>query len=176
MPKGSPGLTKIEKVCEYCGEVFYTTTANPTKRTCSRDCSYRLRGDARKLTIQKTCAVCGATFEVPLHRQDTALYCSKDCMYDRNAAATTRTCAVCGKEFRSPPSQTHVKTCSTECGYTLRSGENHPGFKGVTYTAINKDGRKVSHTLGLYGLTYGFSGNWDSAPRRPYCAAARRDS
>ena len=33
-------------------------------------------------------------------------------------------CEVCGTEFKVPPSQAHVRTCSTECGYKIRRVAN----------------------------------------------------
>ncbi|UIF90859.1 hypothetical protein [Cupriavidus sp. UYPR2.512] len=45
-------------------------------------------------------------------------------MYARNKAATTRDCEACGKEFSLPPSLSHVRTCSLECGYKIRKAYN----------------------------------------------------
>lgn len=66
--------------------------------------------------VERVCKTCGGGFEtVP---SSGAKYCSKACLYARND--TTRSCEHCGKSFRSPPSQMHVRTCSTACGYAVR--------------------------------------------------------
>lgn len=66
--------------------------------------------------VECTCKTCGNIFEVQRSRK--ASYCSKACLYARND--TTRACEHCGKLFRSAPSQMHVRTCSTGCGYKVR--------------------------------------------------------
>jgi DNA-directed RNA polymerase subunit RPC12/RpoP len=35
-----------------------------------------------------------------------------------------KNCEVCGTEFKVPQSQSHVRTCSTECGYKIRKVAN----------------------------------------------------
>jgi hypothetical protein len=70
--------------------------------------------------LSKICKTCGIEFEVRKSASATAQYCSKPCLYKRNAQKTSRNCVVCGVEFRSPPSQTHVLTCSPQCGYQIR--------------------------------------------------------
>jgi len=84
----------------------------------------RADGVAKAERVGKTCMTCGIEFEVKKYSAATAKYCSKRCLYERNAQQTTRNCAVCGVEFRSPPSQMHVLTCSTKCGYTIRDTQD----------------------------------------------------
>lgn len=69
-----------------------------------------------KESSEHICKTCGCIFKAA--PSSLAKYCSKKCMYARND--TTRNCECCGKAFRSPPSQLHVKTCSTDCGYKMR--------------------------------------------------------
>lgn len=66
--------------------------------------------------VEHLCKTCGISFTTPASQ--AGVYCSKKCMWARND--TTRNCECCGKPFRSPPSQMHVRTCSTECGYKIR--------------------------------------------------------
>ena len=119
MPKGHPGRTEITKTCPVCGSQF-KVIKGLKKLTCSKTCSYKLRGAKRQSRITKNCEVCGKAFTVKTCEAH-AKYCSRRCMYTRNASRTTRNCQVCGKEFRTPPSHMHVKTCSVECGAKLKS-------------------------------------------------------
>lgn len=109
------------KECLACGKPFTLVgTQQHDRVTCSLPCSYKLRGDAKKKRVHKTCLTCGVEFEAKLYEAETARYCSNKCKYARNDAQTIRNCAVCGVEFRSPPSQMHVLTCSPKCGYEIR--------------------------------------------------------
>lgn len=154
MPKGKPGLTKISRTCEWCGAQFETTTANPQKRTCSKECAYALKGAARSLRVTKVCKTCGKEYEVKRDEADRSNYCSKECLYARNSTVTSRPCAVCGAMFRTPPSQMHVRTCSTECGYKLPT--HSPGKEKVEC--------KCAHCGGVF-YTHG-----SHAERRIYCS------
>lgn len=137
MPKGIPGRTQVEKRCEICGATFFRAVGrNDHVRTCSPACGNKLRAKAQEKHSDRTCKTCGKAFRaVPSSK---ASYCSKECMYARNAAGTTRNCEHCGKEFRSSPSQLHVRTCSAECGYAIRID---PRARGVTH-AVVVDGAK----------------------------------
>lgn len=97
--------------CNYCRAKLFK---KPPRKLLNTN------GDGRAGRVGKICKTCGVLFEVRKSAVATAQYCSRRCMYLRNAALTTRNCAVCGEEFRSPPSQTHVLTCSPECGYVIR--------------------------------------------------------
>jgi len=45
---------RVEKTCPICGDVFKTTKNNIRKNTCSRKCSYVLRGQKMKLRCEQT--------------------------------------------------------------------------------------------------------------------------
>lgn len=109
------------KSCEVCSTEFEVTASGSAKRTCSDACGYELRVRDRRNQVEMQCATCSTGFftRLALIESGSAKYCSKRCLYDRNKADTLRKCECCGKEFTSPPSQTHVKTCSTECGYKV---------------------------------------------------------
>ncbi|CDS48916.1 Phage protein [Polaromonas sp. CG9_12] len=100
----------------------FNALASENIQTCSTACGYQLRSRKTRSAPERHCLTCGKGFFAPLSqiKNGGGKYCSKACLYDRNKEATTRPCDVCGKEFSSPPSHSHVKTCSTECGYQVR--------------------------------------------------------
>lgn len=110
------------KPCEVCGKEFEVTVSGSAKRTCSDGCAYELRVRDRRTQVELQCVTCNTGFftRLTLAESGSSKYCSKQCLYDRNKADTLRKCECCGKEFATPPSQMHVKTCSTECGYKVR--------------------------------------------------------
>lgn len=109
------------------------------------------------MQIVKKCEICGADFEVPHWRKDTAKYCSTQCQRKSLMAKANLICPVCGKAFHRKESQIkkskspHLLTCSRECDREIRkakmSGEgNHqyglrgslnPSFKGFEITKKN---------------------------------------
>jgi hypothetical protein len=116
---------KCQKVnqCVVCAKNFPVGAVDANKQTCSVECGYKLRGMATSKSQLMQCLTCGAEFLSKLSQlgmKGGGSYCSKKCMYERNAAETERNCICCGKAFTSPPSHMHVKTCSTECGYKMR--------------------------------------------------------
>jgi hypothetical protein len=135
---------KQTKVCEVCSTSFEVGSDDKNKRTCSKECGYKLRGSATSKRIEMTCATCAGVFHAVQSQVDTGggKYCSKKCLYERNKTAMTRNCECCSKEFSTPPSHAHVKACSTECGYKISSGESKPNYKGVSKTVVI-DGKKV---------------------------------
>ena len=137
MPKGSKGRTLVEKLCEACGKPFIVNKGLEHVRSCSQACGYVLRGRSNRKGVARTCGLCGKSF---FARKDDERYCSKRC---EQRAATTRPCEVCGNPFRTPPSQLHVRTCSTKCGYILSGGQNKPNYKGASYRTVI-DGKKVT--------------------------------
>lgn len=122
MPKGVRGRTMVEKVCLVCGNAFQVVAGQENRvRTCSRKCGYKLKSESSKKPVHPVvCGQCGKAFET----SGDELFCSAVCRREYRKARTSRACVVCGKQFRSPPSQMHVKTCSTECGYKVRVSAN----------------------------------------------------
>lgn len=112
------------KSCVVCGNEFQATAQEKDRQTCSKECSYKLRGSKTSRKEKRKCLTCGTEFEVKRSQiagiDGGGSYCSKACIYERNKALTMRKCECCGKEFRSPPSQMHVRTCSKECGLQIR--------------------------------------------------------
>lgn len=129
--------------CVVCSKDFPVGAVDAKKKTCSVECGYKLRGMATSKSKPMQCVTCGKGFSVQLRQLSTkggGRYCSKKCLYERNTVATERDCVCCGKAFSSSPSQVHVKTCSTECGYTWFSGSRHHKYIGATKKVIAEDG------------------------------------
>lgn len=133
--------------CVICGKAFSFGSQDWPRKTCSAECGYKLRASKTSKGECRQCLTCGKDFYVKRSQIDGVdgggRYCSKACLYERNKATTTRNCECCGKEFSSPPSHKYVKTCSTECGYKLLTGSNHPSYKGVTIR-LTVDGKRIS--------------------------------
>jgi len=146
---------KSTKACPVCKSDFEVTGANPHQQTCSKECSYKLRGENRSDRVDMKCATCGNVFAALRSKAERGgpLYCSKACFYERNKAAMTRQCECCGQSFSSPPSHSHVKTCSQECGYKISSGENKPNYKGLTELVVIdgvKKSRRTAYGSGVH--------------------------
>lgn len=106
----------VTQPCIVCGKEFSNTGKQKHRKTCSVACGHVLQGRSSQNQIVRNCLTCGNEFSAEASRD--AKYCSKACMYARND--TSRPCEVCNTLFRSPPSQMHVRTCSTECGGKIR--------------------------------------------------------
>lgn len=151
------------KSCVVCGNEFQATAQEKDKQTCSKKCSYKLRGSKTSRKEKRKCLTCGTEFEVKPSQmtgvEGGGNYCSRACMYERNKALTTRNCECCGKEFKSPPSQMHVRTCSQKCGLKIRR-------------SLEKE--KVLLHCKLCGN--GFHSHQSQAEGRIYCSITCRDS
>lgn len=130
-------LSKEVRKCEHCGKEFLTIKSSK-KKFCSKGCS----GKHKTTKVSKVCAVCGKTFYVIKHRENTALYCSRKCadIGQTTDKSPNAVCKICGKPFYRKPSHLsrpkHGKFCSIDCvniwKQTAYSGEgNHQyGLKG----------------------------------------------
>jgi hypothetical protein len=178
------------KNCVVCNAEFQVGAVDAIKQTCSKECSYKLRGSKTSKGQMMTCVTCGAGFFTQLSQLKTnggGTYCSKKCLYDKNKDKMQRACVCCGKMFTSPPSQAHVQTCSTECGYEWFSGERRPNYVGATYRVVNEDGTSTVKTSKWYAskhntarrlVTIRATPGWADAQaiRRVYDLAARLES
>lgn len=75
--------------CVICGCQFTRTAKSPEKATCSKECSYRLRGEKTLSRVVMKCVTCDKLFDLPKHRtksEKSGKYCSKACMYARGPA------------------------------------------------------------------------------------------
>lgn len=123
----------ITKPCQVCGTMFSNTGKQKNRKTCSTLCGHVLTGRARQSRESRSCATCGVGFEATAGSTDK--YCSATCGYGRNM--TDRPCEVCGTIFRSPPSQSHLRTCSNNCAAKIR---RIPHKVGATYMAVSAKG------------------------------------
>lgn len=131
-----------QRTCPVCG-VQYLADPKRLKHgrqtTCSRECSYRLRGKNccnifgsdkqtkdRDQKAEMACQVCGQVFH-PKHK--TSKYCSNTCKA-KSRRLPVRTCNHCGISFK--PFTRTTKYCSSTCfheSHRLRmSGENNPSY------------------------------------------------
>jgi hypothetical protein len=134
---------KATKQCVVCEKEFEVGASDSKRLTCSDECGYKLRGSKTSRSVRLQCATCNKSFLTKLSQLSQpggGKYCSKECMYQRNSSETNRECVCCGKMFTSPPSQMHVVTCSTECGYEWFSGPRRVNYIGATKRIIRKDG------------------------------------
>ena len=116
------GLSKkLIKKCDYCNKEYEASKKN--QKYCSKSCQIK----ARTKKIKKTCLTCNKTFEVPLARQKSAKYCSREC-YDKNNIAKKHelTCKQCGKNFTVQPYRIkeNAQYCSLKCYYEYRNNNN----------------------------------------------------
>lgn len=158
------GLGRLtEKNCVICNEPFSVTADKKAQQTCSTACGYKMRVSKRLCSIPVSCATCRQPFEVPPNRFKAGsgrYYCSMQCLYDRNKALMTRLCEACSKPFTTPPSQIFVRTCSTECGYKIRSQ--------------SWEKEKIKLNCGYCGKS--FEEHESRAGRRIYCSTECRDA
>lgn len=87
----------VERACPVCRKTY---TANATRlrlgrqTTCSRACSYALRGGAQVKAITVQCATCGAPLQTTPSRSERrnhgAAFCSRECHYKGRATGATR--------------------------------------------------------------------------------------
>lgn len=171
------------KACAVCGTQFSVGASEWDRETCSKQCAYKLRGMKTTRSVDRVCEKCGKPFRAKASQVEAhgGKYCSVKCLHERNIAATTRSCVVCGEQFSSPPSQMHVKTCSTDCGYKMMTGIGNPRYRGVTYTTVI-DGKKVvrrtswasaEHCAGRTRALKGASANSDKAKVQAFYELAK---
>ena len=105
----------ITKTCPVCGKKYQADVkrlAYGRQATCSRECSYMLRGKAQQTKQAVNCERCGKMFYATPGKiaKGRGKYCSKQCTFPPHIA----TCKHCGKEFRYSPSAER-QFCSAEC-------------------------------------------------------------
>lgn len=145
------------KQCVVCGTGFEVGGSEWNRTTCSKSCQYQLTASKTTRSLSRTCLTCGSEFIAKASQvnafENGGAYCSKKCMHERNKSATTRPCGYCGTLFSRPPSQSHIKTCSSECGYKLYSGPVRYGYRGSTELVV-VDGVKRSRRTRLAAVEH----------------------
>lgn len=88
---------KVERTCPICGDVYEADTnrlKHGRQTTCSRSCSYELRGrKQRKERVTLTCSTCGKEFErLPskIKSKHEGVYCSRSCHYKGRTLGYTK--------------------------------------------------------------------------------------
>lgn len=134
------------KQCAVCSKEFEVGASGAKRQTCSAACGRKLAASKTSQKVRMECVTCGKSMMLSPSKvkHGEGRYCSRKCMYERNADATERACLCCGKLFRSPPSQMHVKTCSTACRYEWFSGPRAYNYVGATRREKRPDGTVVT--------------------------------
>lgn len=143
----------IEKTCPVCNKTYL---ADPKRlkwgrqTTCSRECSYTLRGQEKQVSKEYTCFYCKIVFTCkPFQKNRTAVpFCCQNCYKKARAEhliessrpptkpAISFTCELCGKEVilkSSLKGARRFRFCSADCANQWHSGENHNNWKGGDY-------------------------------------------
>lgn len=72
-------MNECEKICEICSSCFFVQK-NSTKRTCSKECSYKLRTrerfSSKNDVVEKTCSICHELF-FDKSKRKTSIKCIK---------------------------------------------------------------------------------------------------
>ncbi len=119
-------------VCSNCGNELLRKPSGIHKNNfCNRECktSFQIKNGheinqqlKRQVTLK--CPICEKTFTVPKHRENSAKYCSKNCLGKSNGIRGKRDyrrrvkifCANCGQELEKKPSEvTTYNFCSVLC-------------------------------------------------------------
>lgn len=92
----------MERECPACGLIYHadeTRLRNGRQTTCSRRCSYRLRGENQQRRVRIRCATCGVEITRSprqVKAKHGASYCSRRCHY------TGRTLGLTGRVVTNP--------------------------------------------------------------------------
>lgn len=130
-----------ESRCEQCGNSFFSTTGNTSKRFCSRDCWYAFYREHGK--VPKDCPVCETVF----HGKSST--CSRQCgrLLQRGRHPDRKTaCTYCGASMiKALPRQQYCsRTCSARDtgragrGTSLPEGTTRRGGKGYRQIKVGK--------------------------------------
>lgn len=118
----------VERECPVCGGAYL---ADPERlkfgrqTTCSRECSYRLRGDKLEQRGTFTCAVCGTEFaRTPkqVKAQHGAQYCSPACQYRGRSLGLTPRVVSSPYVLTAPPRSSEVTARQVA---TRRAGKSY---------------------------------------------------
>ena len=144
------------KQCVVCGTGFEVGGSEWDRTTCSKSCQYQLTASKTTRSLSRNCLTCGCEFTTKASavngQENGGSYCSAACRNNRNLEKTSRPCEQCGKTFSSSPCNSHVKTCSLECGYKLYSGPARYGYRGISELVV-VDGVKKSRRT-RYGAVF----------------------
>lgn len=105
----------IQRECPICGKIYFASPyslKHNKQTTCSRKCSYVLRGINQRKQVEAICKTCGNAFNTTLYKIENGrgIYCSRKCQHPPHIVI----CQHCGKEFRTPPTG-NTAYCSDKC-------------------------------------------------------------
>lgn len=143
MGKRGPPSTRIERTCEWCGELF-TAKQRVVDEGGGRFCSHQCSGSFRSslTTIALFCQYCGKEFHIARSHASQKC-CSIECSQAASRKRIEVNCAYCGKLLSVHPSSladSGHKFCSQECHYSyVREqirGAATPHWRGGPVTLI----------------------------------------
>jgi len=146
-------LVTMEVECDNCGD---TTDKKPAKvkrndhNFCSTDCYHTWKANDWESPLSKEkvlveCEHCACSFRVHEYRQDSARFCSKECVGQNlttldpedtpayKGATIDYDCLNCGDTFRDLEIRNREycsKSCYREASKELFAGENNPVWRG----------------------------------------------
>lgn len=128
------------KKCLQCNKEF-NSYPSAHRKFCSHKCfslwnSSQNNYQSNKV-VTKKCLQCNKYFTVPLCRQYTAKFCSKQCFYNFHPHQISKICKYCGKKYLTYSCKSNIsKYCSMKCRSLdinpLKGllGKNNPCWKG----------------------------------------------
>lgn len=142
----------ITRTCPVCNKEYQADLGrlrHGRQTTCSRKCSYKLRGSKSENSINIVCPVCGKDFQRPpsrIERVTHQSFCSSECHYkgrgiglsgrvvnkpyDIKRVIRVRHCDQCNSEYSQR--KTTQKYCCRKCFELSHSktmlGENNPSY------------------------------------------------
>lgn len=156
MPKGTPGISFVEKTCPVCMSVFKVKKSGIHQKTCSTACGQVLRikavtGGERRAHVSITCLHCKKDFDTYASREKQgAKFCCKECADSYRYERVEIACESCGTKFIVARSRIgQARFCSNKCSRAVVSQEQ--------ITRVDKSckccGAPISVTLGRSNRT-----------------------
>jgi HNH endonuclease len=126
-PRKIEGRGNITLICPACNKEFIIFKAHYRggSNACSKECSAKIRPRKQKTFVNCTCKECNKQFQVKKYRENSALYCSKQCLANargRKMAGENHPLWNGGSSKRSYSSRKTInqiikeKQCCEECG------------------------------------------------------------
>lgn len=162
--------TYTKRECPVCGKTYKANLGrlkHGRQTTCSRECSYVLRGNQLESKKHLTCEMCRSEFiRVPSrHKAEFITVCSLNCYSNARKKNLHRkpphalkkpslkfSCETCGKNVELPNKRKGARKfrfCTAECAHQGNTGKNnyfwrggHSGYYGSTWTTARRAARK----------------------------------
>ena len=139
--------------CLICQKEFwlFPSAEKRGRKTCSQPCRGIFLHQTRSRKIEHKCIICSKIFYVKASKKRVK-FCSKICHTKSMITRITKKCSVCQTEFEITQSANkYVKTCSIQCGITLKSGANCYMWKGgASFLPYSSEfNRQLKHRIRL---------------------------